>query len=416
MHSRTAPLPGLLVVGVLAAVVAALLSASAAGDSSAPLTHAPATILGAAKSPPRKTAGAANIFVSTAGQDGCTRSRRPVRLAQARGHICRTPLRACKLAQSRDVVIVENGRYSNVDFGDCTGHASYAGNVVFRPEPGHRCPMPYPNVPKPWTDTSCDVYFNFTSGEGLIGGSTASCGVSGNPLPSTLTAAQRSSWINHLTIKGIYLDTFEVHCAAYLTLDHDTGTNFYIRQGAYRVTIDGGDYGNQSNGSQPTIGDTSSSSGNWPPAEAITVKNAVIHDFITQGDDHGDGIFVQPSYRVRILKNVLARNDCIPIYVNYATDSGQAIGVHGLRIIGNVVHTATSHNGGQCGQAVSLGNNDQSDTIVAFNSIEGPIRRSNSTELTRNIRIVGNVASKITAAREGNSAGCGPARPAMTTC
>ena len=78
----------------------------------------------------------------------------------------------------------------------------------------------------------------------------------------------------------------------------------------------------------------------------------------------------------------LARNDCIPIYVNYPTDSGQAIGVHGLRIIGNVVHTDTIHNGGdRCDQAISLGNNDQSDTIVAFNSLEGPVRRSNSTRV-----------------------------------
>ena len=48
-----------------------------------------------------------------------------------------------------------------------------------------------------------------------------------------------------------------------------------------------------------------------------------------------------PSYGVQIVKNVLARNDCIPIYVNYLTESGQRIGVHGLRIIGNVVHTDT---------------------------------------------------------------------------
>ena len=85
-------------------------------------------------------------------------------------------------------------------------------------------------------------------------------------------------------------------------------------------------------------------------------------------------------------------NDCIPVYVNYLTDNGQRVGVHGLRIIGNVVHTDTMHNGGdRCYQGISLGNNHQTDTIVAFNSLEGPIRRSNSSELNRNIRIVGNV-------------------------
>ena len=133
------------------------------------------------------------------------------------------------------------------------------------------------------------------------------------------------------------------------------------------------------------------------------------HDFITQGDEHGDGFFIQPSYDVRIVKNVVARDDCIPIYVNYATSQGQPVGVHGLRIIGNVIHTDTIHNGGaRCFQGISLGNNGQTDTIVAFNSLEGPIRRSNSSELNRNIRIVGNIAGEIDATNSGDSAGCGP--------
>jgi len=77
--------------------------------------------------------------------------------------------------------------------------------------------------------------------------------------------------------------------------------------------------------------------------------------------------------------------------------------------IGNVVHTDTVHNGeGRCYQAISLGNNNQSNTIVAFNSLEGPIRRSNATEQNENIRIVGNVAGEIDAADQGNVPGCGP--------
>ena len=132
----------------------------------------------------------------------------------------------------------------------------------------------------------------------------------------------------------------------------------------------------------------------------------------------GTGFFIDPSYNVRIVGNVLARNDCIPIYVNYATSQGQVVGVHGLWIIGNVVHAETVHNGGgYCGQSISLGNNDQTDTIVAFNSIEGPIRRSNSTEVSQNIRIIGNVAEDINAARGGQLGWLRrPARPPPTTC
>src|SRR5215467_10369499 len=144
------------------------------------------------------------------------------------------------------------------------------------------------------------------------------------------------------------------------------------------------------------------------------MQNAVVHDFVTQGSDHGDGIFVDPSYGVQIVKNVLARDDCIPIYVNYATGEGEPVGVHGLRIIGNVVHTDTIHNGGsRCHQGISLGDNGQSDTIVAFNSVELPIRRSNSGGLNRNIRIVGNVAAEIDAADSGNAAGCGQGTTAL---
>ena len=72
------------------------------------------------------------------------------------------------------------------------------------------------------------------------------------------------------------------------------------------------------------------------------------------------------------------------------------------------------HNGGdRCYQGISLGNNHQTDTIVAFNSLEGPIRRSNSSELNRNIRIVGNIAAEINAVNSGNSSGCGTGTTAI---
>ena len=292
-------------------------------------------------------------------------------------------------------MIVEDGSYSNIDFGDCTGHASYASNVVFEPEPGHECPMTYPSVPATAT-TSCAVSFHFAN-DGFVGGSSSSCGVSGNPLPHTLSAAQRASWINHLTVKGIYLDTFEIHCAAYISLDNDVGSDFFIGRARIRSTFDGGDY-NSSNaaagGNSPTIGDSTNSSGNWPPAEGLTIKNAIVRDFISTGPDHGDGYFIQPSYDVHIIKNVIARNDCIPFYVNYAVNS--SIGVHGLWIIGNAIHVSTQHIVGNdlCPNLVNLGENTQTDTIIAFNSIEGDIFRhdpANGTTVSNN-QIVGNIA------------------------
>src|SRR5262249_695271 len=148
--------------------------------------------------------GLASLFVAPGGSDSCSRSSSPVSFSQASGHVCATPAHACALAQSGDSVIVEDGSYSNVDFSGCSGHASYASKVVFEPEPGDECPMRYPVVPGAGTDTSCDVNFSFASGNGFIGGNGSSCGVSGNPLPSTLTATQRSSWINHLTLQGMY--------------------------------------------------------------------------------------------------------------------------------------------------------------------------------------------------------------------
>ena len=190
--------------------------------------------------------------------------------------------------------------------------------------------------------------------------------------------------------------------------DNDAGSHFFIGQGAYHVYIQGGDYANETDASQPTIGDTTCGCGNWPPAEDVHVSGAVVHDFVTTSPSHGDGFFIAPSYGVQIVKNVLARNDCIPVYVNYLTGNGQPVGVHGLRVIGNVVHTDTMHNGGdRCYQGISLGNNNQTDTIVAFNTLELPIRRSNSTETNQSIRIVGNIAEGVNALNSGNSWGCG---------
>jgi hypothetical protein len=102
----------------------------------------------------------------------------------------------------------------------------------------------YPAIPNPFTDTSCNVKF---TGTNLAGGNTRNCDLTsgmGNPLPSTLSAAQKANWINHLTIRGIYVGGFGIICAAEIRLENDVGGAFYIRQGAYNVTIDGGAYAN----------------------------------------------------------------------------------------------------------------------------------------------------------------------------
>ena len=332
-----------------------------------------------------------------------------IHLEQARGHICRTPLRACEIAQSGDTVTIEDGTYDG-DLNACHGHESYRRNVVFAPEPGHQCRMTYPKVPAPFSNTSCPVNLTGTASAGglaLGGYAGRSCGVTGNPLPHTISAARRSTWINHLTFRGINVGAFYATCAAHIKLEHDLGSDFFIGEGAYHLYVLGGDYGNRVS-TDAAIGDTTCGCNDWPPAEDVRIEGAVIHDFIVQDQTHGDGLFIAPSYRVRIANNILARNDCIPIYVNYLTDNGQPIGVHGLRIIGNVIHTDTMHNGGpRCYQGISLGNNDQTDTIVAFNSLEGPIRRSNADENNQNILIVGNVSGEINAADAGNSPGCG---------
>jgi len=346
--------------------------------------------------------GSANLFVAASGNSSCTRSTSVLSFSAASGHICGTPLQACQAAASADIVIIEDGSYSG-DFTGCHGHQSYASNIVMQPEPGHECANAYPAIPNPFTDTSCNVKL---TGTDFRGGNTRNCDLAsgtGNPLPSTLSATQKANWINHLTIRGVYLGGFDMQCAAEIRLENDIGQAFFIRQGSYDVTIDGGSYGNETGGYVPTIGDSTVATNgsdpggtSWPPAQNVTLQNGVYHDLTTNDPgSHGDGIFVQPSYNTKIIKNILARDDCIPIYVNFAVWS--SIGVHGLWVIGNVVHVDTQHvaNTGRCGQGISLGDNVQSDTIVAFNSLEMPVRRSSTTNNTTNDQAVGNVTQGI---------------------
>ena len=135
-------------------------------------------------------------------------------------------------------------------------------------------------------DTSCQVNLNpggHSDGINLGGGSNSDCGVTaGNPLPSSLSAAQRSAWINHLTIQGVSTSATSLRIrAASIELDNDAGSHFFIGQGAYHVYIQGGDYANETDASQPTIGDTTCGCGNWPPAEDVHVSGAVVHDLVT---------------------------------------------------------------------------------------------------------------------------------------
>ena len=77
---------------------------------------------------------------------------------------------------------------------------------------------------------------DYSDGVDLAGGrGNATCGVTGNPLPSTLSAAQRSTWINHLTIQGMYIGDFYAICAAHIQLDNDAGSHFFIGQGSVRL-------------------------------------------------------------------------------------------------------------------------------------------------------------------------------------
>ena len=361
-------------------------------------------------------AGSANIFVSPSGTDTCTRSASPTDYGHASGHICGTPAKACQLAQSGDTVILEDGTYKSHMDGCAQGHQNYGQNVIFKPEPGHECPMTYPNVPAKGSDVGCAVNISGNSGDGQLGLSLGgnddrACGVSGNPLPSTLSPSQMATWDTHLTFEGIYVGQLTAICSAHVTLDGDVGTDFFLREGVYDWTIKGSDFGNDNQANVPTIGDSLSAGGSWPPLQDVTLEGSLIHDFTSTNGDHGDGLFVQPSYNVTVAKDVFARDDCIPLYVNYAQNP--QVGVHNLLVVGNVIHTGTQNNSGfgDCGQALSLGDNDQYGTLAAFNSVSTNdlgIRRSNSgSEINTGIRMVGNVADGIAASNSGNTYGCG---------
>ena len=118
---------------------------------------------------------------------------------------------------------------------------------------------------------------------------------------------------------------------------------------------------------------TAAATGPRPKASRSGTPSSAISQAAVHG--HGDGYFIQPAYDVHIIKNIIARNDCIPFYVNYAVNA--STGVHGLWIVGNAIHVSTQHTIGNdlCPNLVNLGENTQTDTIIAFNSLEGDIFR-----------------------------------------
>ena len=189
-------------------------------------------------------AGLANLFVSRTGSDTCSRSSSQIDYAHGSGHVCATPAAACKLGQSGDVVIVEDGSYSNIDFGGCTGHASYASNVVFEPEPGHECPMTYPSVPSTAT-TSCAVSFHFAN-DGFVGGSSSSCGVTRQPASAHAVGCPAVIVDQPPHDRG-HLPRRPSRCIALPTSASTTMSAATSSSGRARinVTFDGGDYNNR---------------------------------------------------------------------------------------------------------------------------------------------------------------------------
>ena len=359
-------------------------------------------------------AGTANLFVvPSGGSASCVRASSPVTLAQAAANNkCSSILSACTAHQAGDTAIVENGTYSG-DLRTCLGHASDATDFIYKTEPGQECTTYYPNVPDPYTDTSCPVKLTSLNMRGANEDRT--CGVaSGNPLPSTLTPAQRASWINHIEFDDMYISGLYTQCASFITFRNVDTDSFFLREGSYHVWVLGGSHGNDSSANVPTIGDTTCGCSNWPPAEDVEFVNGVYHDFVEAGpvgSAHGDGIFIMPSYGTKIIGNVFARDDILPIYVNFATSSAQPYGVKQLQIIGNVLHTCAQHvqGGSACAQSqtIGLGNNYLDGALIAFNSVEGGIRRYESgctSTCTNNVQFIGNIATGLTTGLGGS--GC----------
>ena len=140
----------------------------------------------------------------------------------------------------------------------------------------------------------------------------------------------------------------------------------------------------------------------------MTIKNAIVRDFIKQRSRSRRRL-LHPARVRRPHHQERHRPERLHPLLRQLRSQRHTIGVHGLWIIGNAIHVSTQHAFGNdlCPNLVNLGENTQTDTIIAFNSIEGDIFRhdpANGTTVANN-QIVGNVATR-TDARHGP--GCQP--------
>jgi chitodextrinase len=382
-------------------------AADAAGNRS---TKANATVQTSAC--PVGGAGTANIFISPTGT-GCHRYASPVSYAAAGAANACGPsswVSACTLAQSGDTIIVEDGVYGSQNLSTCTGHDGYSANVVFEVEPGHECPVYWPNVPAVGTDMSCPVSVSdlnlrtqFTSGGNCPGGGT------GHFLPSTLS--DFSQWINHLEFHDMYVTGFTTRCVRNLVLSNVDGQNWFLRS-AYHVQFLGGSYSNQFTGDCPQIGNFVGPDA--PITQDVLLSRVLFHDQRHDNSPatHPDGLFVQDSDTVTITGNVFVRDDVIPLYINGFGGTGVA----NLTVTNNLIHTPTNHISGYPGGAASgaggnslnLGDYPLRNVVIAFNSIEGPIYRhgpgcnGNANPSNTNVAIYGNITTGMYGDCDGN--------------
>lgn len=343
------------------------------------------------------SAAIAHVWVSTTGNDTtCTRSASAVAIGSASP--CATLLKACQIASDGDTVYVANGDYGSSvqDISSCTGHAS---TVTISATPGNYCPYSAAtdpaSLPAQSTDTSCSV----TMGKLNAVGNT--------------TATPATSTLKNLTFRGIYFRAavFMKYVHGF-TIDHVQSPLFFS-DASDTVTISNGDYGNQFDGSCSTVSNAGSST---PDSTNVTISGNIIHDSmrLTSAQSHPDGLFIQGLNGGTITGNVFYRDAVIPLYLNSVAGGS----IQNITITNNVIHrvvdmtdtgSSTTSASGISQQGISLGDNNLSNVTVAFNSLEGFIRRQDLTHgggtgTTSGLKIYANVADGIVF---GNSYGCG---------
>ena len=149
----------------------------------------------------------------------------------------------------------------------------------------------------------------------------------------------------------------------------------------------------------------------------MTLEGSLIHDFTSTNGEHGDGLFIQPSYDVSVVRDVFARDDCIPLYVNYAPKRGNRRARPSYRRQRDP-HRNTEQRWvrGLRPGALARRQRPVRDTrrVQLRSTNDLGIRRSNSGgEVNTGIRIVGNVVAGIAATNAGSTYGCGAGTTAL---